>query len=58
MYNWCIGVDNWSYICTSDVGVDLHIGSMKFCHLNREEMVAVQKRIAEKKEALKQQKAQ
>ena len=32
--------------------------AMKFCHLNREEMVAVQKRIAEKKEALKQQKAQ
>lgn len=31
---------------------------MKFCHLNREDMVAVQKRIAEKKEALKQQKAQ
>ena len=32
--------------------------AMKFCHLNREDMVAVQKRIAEKKEALKQQKAQ
>ena len=32
--------------------------AMKFCHLNREDMVAVQKCIAEKKEALKQQKAQ
>ena len=38
------------WICT--------LAAMKFCHLNREEMVEVQKRITEKKETLKQQQTQ